>query len=442
MNNLTHPASLSGPTLLPTEIMSKIFLQCTDVDGSLTPPNTIDVPLLLTKICRSWRTVAIGTRSLWSRLYLNIKPNAKHQATLLSTWLTRSGTCPLHIYIMWNDPPYFPSHAILDILVQHSHHWGSMYFFLPLSAYTALFPARGNFPSLTELSLGTHEPSAPDPILDAFEDAPKLRSLECVNLHPYMFKFPWANLSEIPIMTVTVDDSLDILRRAPRLERGSFIYTDELIVCPAPPPKPLRHEHLKELAVLAPIWYEDIKTKDLFKYLIAPHLHSLRICNIHWPFGTHLSSFLTQIDALESLYIRKTTLTEAEVLGLLQLLPTLKHLTLLSSSMFPMVSDLLLTRLTWRPAMKMPLVPKLETLEISLPGPLTIPFVELLESRWDVDDGSTSVVQLLQVEVGASDEYDDEIIRRLESLAQAGMQVIIGTTDVPLEDGLEYLSAR
>ncbi|KAG5730338.1 hypothetical protein E4T56_gene11737 [Termitomyces sp. T112] len=341
---------------------------------------------------------------------------------------------------MWKDPPYFSTHAILDILVQHSHHWRSMYFFLPLAAYAALFPARGKLPSLQELSLGTHEPSATDPILDAFEVAPRLRSLECVNLHPYMFKFPWDNLSQIPIMTVTITDSLDILRRAPLLESGSFIYTEELIKLPLLPPQLLRHENLKELAVLAPTWNEDIETQVLFRNLITPRLRSLRICNIDRSFGSYLSTFLASINSLESLYLRKTALTEDEVIGLLEVLPTLKHLTLLSSFMFIMVTDLLLTRLTWRSALKTVLVPKLETLEISLPGPLTTAFAEFLESRWDVDGEALPVAKLLQVKVGANDDYDAAIIKRLECLAQAGMSIIIGTTDVPLEDGLEYLS--
>ncbi|KNZ74400.1 hypothetical protein J132_06970 [Termitomyces sp. J132] len=105
-----------------------------------------------------------------------------------------------------------------------------------------------------------------------------------------------------------------------------------------------------------------------------------------------------------------------------------------------MVTDLLLTRLTWRSALKTVLVPKLETLEISLPGPLTTAFAEFLESRWDVDGEALPVAKLLQVKVGANDDYDAAIIKRLECLAQAGMSIIIGTTDVPLEDGLEYLS--
>ncbi|KAG6885322.1 hypothetical protein C0993_003169 [Termitomyces sp. T159_Od127] len=314
-----------------------------------------------------------------------------------------------------------------------------MYFFLPLSTYAALFPVRGNLPLLQELSLGTHERSATDPILDAFEVAPQLRSLECVNLHPYMFKFPWENLLQIPIMTVPISDSLDILRRAPRLESGSFIYTEELIILPLPPPQPLRHENLKEIAVLS-TWNEVIDTQDLFRNLIAPHLRSLRICNIECPFSVHLSTFLAGINGLESLYLRRTALIEDEVIELLELLPTLKHLTLLSSSMFTMVTDLLLTRLNWHSASETPLLPKLETLEISLPGPLTTTLADLLESRWYVDE-ETPVTQLLEVKVGANEDYEDDIVRRLESLAQAGMSILIVTTDVPLEDGLEYYSS-
>ncbi|KAF8063297.1 hypothetical protein FPV67DRAFT_1672332 [Lyophyllum atratum] len=435
-------ASLSGTPALPTEILSKIFLQCADIDSSsLTPANTIDVPLLLTKVCRSWRTIAIGTKCLWSRLYLDIKPNAQHQTALVSTWLTRSGTYPLQMYIMWSNPPFTSSHEVLDILIDHSYQWRTVYFFLPMSAYKCLAGVRGKLPMLAELSLGTHEPPDIEPVLKAFEVAPKLRSLECVNLHPYMFEIPWAHLSHIPIMDVAVEDALDILHRAPRLETGSFICTDEREVWTIPPAAPLRHTHLRELAVLAPEWHQDIETRELFRFLTAPRLQSLRICNITWPFGSHLVPFLAKVDALESLYLRKTALSEAEVLAVLELSSSLKHLTLLSSSMFTMATDVLIEQLTWRPASDKPLTPKLETLEISLPGALTMAFVELLESRWDTETEPSPVARLMKVEVSASDDYDEDIIARLEALAQSGMMVIIGSTDVPLEDGLEYMSA-
>ncbi|KAG6896407.1 hypothetical protein C0992_008449 [Termitomyces sp. T32_za158] len=256
-----------------------------------------------------------------------------------------------------------------------------------------------------------------------------------------MFKLPWANLSQIPIMTITISDSLDILRRAPRLESASFIYTEEFIELPLPPLQPLRHENLKELALLASPGNEVIETQDLFRNLIAPHLRSLRICNMECPISAHLYTFLASIGGLESLYLRKTALTEDEIIGVLELLPTLKHLTLLSSRMFTMVTDLLLTRLIWRSALKPPILPKLETLEISLFGPLTAALTELLESRWKVDEEASPVVRLLEVKVDANDDYDDAIVRRLETLVQAGMRILIETTDVFLEKGLEYFSS-
>ncbi|KAG6849200.1 hypothetical protein H0H93_010484 [Arthromyces matolae] len=312
-----------------------------------------------------------------------------------------------------------------------------------MAAYSALFPARGKLPTLTELSLGTlDEPPTTDPILDTFELAPKLRSLQCVNLHPYMFKLPWSNLSEIPIMTVTIDDALDILRRAPHLETASFIYTEEFCNLPIPSPTPFKHEKLKDLALLASEDHEVIETHILFRNLTAPQLRSLRICNIEWPFHSHLSIFLARVVAIESLYLRNTAITEAELLSILELIPTLKHLTLLSSSTHTMVSDLFLSRLTWRSTSKTILLPKLETLEISLPGPLTATFADLLESRWEVNEDTSPVAQLLCVDVRASDEYDDGIMLRLELLAQAGMKIVIGSTDVSLKRGLEYFSSQ
>ncbi|GLB42703.1 hypothetical protein LshimejAT787_1201520 [Lyophyllum shimeji] len=503
----TSSASLSEPLAiaLPTEIMSKIFMQCANIDScSLTPADTIDMPLLLTKICRSWRTIAIGTRSLWSRLFLSIKPNAtQHQTALVSTWLARSGAYPLQIYVMWTHPPFCTSHEVLDIVIQHAHHWRSMYFFLPIPAYRSLAPIRGNLPLLAELSLGTYDDPDPAPtpstqrvLLDAFQVAPKLRSLECVNLHPDMFVLPWAHLAHIPIMAVAPSFALSVLRRAPRLTSASFICTEPddadgrsfSLPAHAPPsthgPLPLRHTHLSELAILGhehwaphPTHTADADATDptpLFRLLSLPHLRSLRICNITCPapapaLAAHLVPFLTRIDALQALYLRKTALHERDVLQLLGLVPGLRHLTLLSSSLFSMAGDELLRRLTltWRGGEgageeqekekekeeeegkernKKPLVPRLATLEISLPRALTPAFVELLESRWwDDGDGrgedERPVARLTCVEVGANDEYEEELMARLEVLAQKGMTIIIGSTDVPLEDGLEYFSS-
>lgn len=429
MAHLRGIASFASPNL-PTEILSTIFLHCADSDGALNTTNTIDVPLLLTKICSGWRSVAINTQSLWSRLFINIQPNSEHQTTLASTWLSRSGACPLQIYIIWQTPPFLDSHPVLDIIIQHSYHWRSMFIYLPFTAFSSLHPVRGNLPLLNELSLGTDDDLITGPeISDAFEDAPELRSLECVNLDPDLFVFPWAHLTKIPIMAVTADDCIDILHHTFRLENGSFIITHGSS-WPSKPPTALHHHKLQELAILTAPFSESVDTRDVFRFLTLPNLRSLRICNVQSPPGSALVTFLSRIESLETLFLRRIALSEGELLQVLEMVPYLKHLTVLCS---PTVTDHVLDQLIWKPSEEtsstsFTLLPKLETLELSIDGPMGVSLVEILESRWETDESDEDaprVARLKEVNVTVVGDLELDIIDELHTLAEAGMKIVI-----------------
>ncbi|KAF8901857.1 hypothetical protein CPB84DRAFT_1679295, partial [Gymnopilus junonius] len=99
---------------LPPELLSDIFLQC-QFGGTLDEepyiPNSfhpLQGPLLLTHVCRRWRMVALSTPGLWTTLKVQFKkaqnPELKFtQLTLISTWLSRSGSLPLTIGIHVKD---------------------------------------------------------------------------------------------------------------------------------------------------------------------------------------------------------------------------------------------------------------------------------------------------------------------------------------------------
>ncbi|KAJ7101966.1 hypothetical protein C8R44DRAFT_592213, partial [Mycena epipterygia] len=58
-------ALLVYPVLtLPTEITSRIFVDCLPTHGRIIPsPST--APLVLAQICRHWRDIALSTCKLW-----------------------------------------------------------------------------------------------------------------------------------------------------------------------------------------------------------------------------------------------------------------------------------------------------------------------------------------------------------------------------------------
>ncbi|KAG2032030.1 hypothetical protein BDR03DRAFT_810153, partial [Suillus americanus] len=69
-----HRGLVSALWRLPAEVLSQIFHQCLPEDKYSTPASNL-VPILLTRICRPWRDVAVDTPSLWCRLHVNININ-------------------------------------------------------------------------------------------------------------------------------------------------------------------------------------------------------------------------------------------------------------------------------------------------------------------------------------------------------------------------------
>ncbi|KAJ7149566.1 hypothetical protein C8R46DRAFT_1125536 [Mycena filopes] len=86
---------------LPLEITCEIFLQFLPV-YPLSPPLTgLNSPTLLTRICRTWRIIALSTPTLWRAMSLTSTQDIsiERQLQIFDLWLKRSGRCRLSIAI-------------------------------------------------------------------------------------------------------------------------------------------------------------------------------------------------------------------------------------------------------------------------------------------------------------------------------------------------------
>ncbi|KIK66079.1 hypothetical protein GYMLUDRAFT_158763, partial [Collybiopsis luxurians FD-317 M1] len=97
---MAHKALASPVRQLPTEILAEIFVQCLPSDYPVRDPS--EAPLLLTRICRGWRRVALDTPWLWRSLHVYLPQNLSSAACSrriegVTAWLERSGSLPTSI---------------------------------------------------------------------------------------------------------------------------------------------------------------------------------------------------------------------------------------------------------------------------------------------------------------------------------------------------------
>ncbi|RXW18796.1 hypothetical protein EST38_g7048 [Candolleomyces aberdarensis] len=155
-----HRVLLTPARRLFPEILSEIFSWCPkgyprgyesfEIFDSFNPNYG---PLLLARICRSWRETAIADPKLWTAICFVIKERRQHH--LVQLWLERSGNCNLTIGIIDGDGGYQPSPSVndaanqeaLSLLSLQAHRWGRAFFFLPLNGriWGALAELRDKF---------------------------------------------------------------------------------------------------------------------------------------------------------------------------------------------------------------------------------------------------------------------------------------------------------
>ncbi|KAJ7796606.1 hypothetical protein B0H14DRAFT_2207658, partial [Mycena olivaceomarginata] len=99
-----HKALISPVRRVPLDIVQEIFVACLPTHRNCVM-SASEAPVLLGRICSSWRAISFSTPRLWARIHI-VEPVGPHNLThalsaqrLETTrmWLGRSGQCPLSI---------------------------------------------------------------------------------------------------------------------------------------------------------------------------------------------------------------------------------------------------------------------------------------------------------------------------------------------------------
>ena len=352
---------------IPRDVLQEIFIRCLPTDRNAVMASN-EAPLLLGRVCSSWRTTSRSTPQLWSTIHipiprhhasfyaLDIPPGdyselagkvVEVRATVARDWLLRSGSCPLDISLnQWDEAPSTDPdlpRPLLTVIVPFSERWRKVSITAPiqsLSSITALSPAA--LPNLESLSLNFSRVRSwgygVEPTSNVNKDifrAPKLTSLALTQLREDALRLSvkWAQLTELSLegnawsrdSGLSPSRTLQLLSMCPqlvrcRLEVGIREINEEL---DAPS---VRLSKLQSFSI-----FDAVGLGPAFERLDLPALDDIEFHTSIWP-GSIKTSLFTLLSRLH-LPIRTMTtdpqiFTKDDFLETLSIVPSLKTLTL------------------------------------------------------------------------------------------------------------------
>ncbi|KAF9481503.1 hypothetical protein BDN70DRAFT_876302 [Pholiota conissans] len=362
---LSIESNAQGPiTNLPYDVLREIFIHCRP-QFPLWQPFPEEAPLLLCRICSSWRRVALTIPSLWMHFACCITTQEVNDGTgarwgVLKThvevvrfWKKNHGSIPPYISIVvrYNHirhrEPAFPEHLldmngldfILTYLMSAQHLDASMFIWerfrerLDTGAHVS-FPnlhtvvggQEYNWPSnpfyTTQLLLGQASKNAPSPLR-------RLRLEESVYPNINVIPNHWSTLTHISMtdMSIPHDFWFSLIRSVPELQWGSFRidqmfsideeemeYTEPTIQCTLPRLGTFHLDYYEQEECIL----EDHPISFLFTGLRLPALRTLGLSANHsksWRNSdviTEVSTILKSTPSVTTLFLGPSFLSFTE----------------------------------------------------------------------------------------------------------------------------------
>ncbi|KAK7022108.1 hypothetical protein R3P38DRAFT_3538325 [Favolaschia claudopus] len=313
-----HRALISPIRLLPLDILAEIFLACLPSKREALIDDS-KAPLLLGRICRSWRAVAYSTPTLWSSIHIPWEYDCPpailtRLEAIVEAWLRRSAACSLSVSLV------VPYHAA-DIAADSKGHKLILQV-LSVSGRLRHLGLAGDPEFIAINCLNSSISSA-----DAFSVEPlQVSTLEHIsliarNVDPLALPINWSHLTRLRLECegrqgmnggleggLVLDAALDVLRRA-----------SNLVFCHLQRAEPnLLHRLPRLLPHIRTLTLTDVVLQRWISQLVAPNLCYLQIGS------TSADAEDTGLSVVADVYY----LAGNAFQELLQCLPSISHLRL------------------------------------------------------------------------------------------------------------------
>ncbi|KAJ6594652.1 hypothetical protein B0H19DRAFT_1009675 [Mycena capillaripes] len=468
-----HKALISPVRRLPLEILQEIFIACLPTHRNCVM-SASEPPVLLGRICGSWRAVSLSTPRIWAKLHV-VEPRRspfdldqlmsfekKYVGRLetMKAWLGRAGDCPLSISLEGSlnraveiSPDASLAHdsrQFLQALIPFASHWQKISFkriraAMLLEALSTL--TESDVPILQDIAIFEH-PGAMDlpestsgkrwASIGIFR-AQKLStfSLSAGSLSSTELPLRWSQLTVLSLedliwdspIGLPSDTALQILSQCPELQTCRLFVLDDLIAESAGVDSIIECPHLTTF-YLSCRGNSAYTLQQMFRRLSLPELRHVELRGYTNPESENATSFATFLSVatrLESLDISTDTFSNASLTTLLRgLPPTMQRLEIThgwhTESIEAPLNDAILALLTPSHDLPSPCCPALR--ELLLRQCISISdaaLLRLIEARMTADSCST----LERVEASFIRQRHDDILPSLQRFIDTGLRIVL-----------------
>ncbi|KAF7343736.1 F-box domain-containing protein [Mycena sanguinolenta] len=413
---------LSPMRRIPSEILGEIF------SWSLLLSSAPDVkasPWVLTHVSRRWRAVAVTKFSLWSYIFLDFSCRRTYSLDMVRTQIQRASTLNISFYGS-RDSDSHPQINMLQLLLERSSIWEE----LRLQLIPALIPlitaSRGRLPLLRRAWVQWNGPESQVAVesVDFFRIAPSLTDITVISEHRFVptvlpihhrltrydLDAPWATHYEL-------------LKSLPNLREVRITRDFDLPLAWPEPGEPIRLLQLRRLYV---------SRIECLAYLTAPALESLVI---HSHGGDETRSHLHPFVMRSSCRLRRLCMSglpdPQDVGDILQQQPSITEVAIMVRDEETQDEDTerdaltaLFTRFTITNSTA--ILPHICELHFGCRNAEAIYYplyLDMVDSRWNADSCALKAAEL--VLPNTESHPDPESLMRIETLRQAGMQIVL-----------------
>ncbi|KAJ7646494.1 hypothetical protein FB45DRAFT_1018810 [Roridomyces roridus] len=280
-----HKSILSPIRRLPNELLAEIFmLLVRDAFHDLNSDSgqISEYPWVLARVCRHWNVVALGTRTLWSWVFLDLDVIGDEQEAVAMTQLfhERSGNSPLTVNIV--DQSGTDTSDVFNVVLAHAERWQN--FSLTLTGGSLLALAldgiRGRLDPLTTLQIhaGMSMDETRFALIDSFTTAPNLTA---VHLWVYdsngrgnfcfPIPLPWSQLTCLSLPLASNEEALSILPQLSCIVELQMVFDGRTDVVPS---QNITLSCLRSLEIKERAW-DDPPSSFLLNCLTCPILKHL-----------------------------------------------------------------------------------------------------------------------------------------------------------------------